>query len=48
MATKSLRCMISVDEEMLREMEDFRFERRFPTRSQTAAELIRWGLEVVK
>lgn len=33
--------MISVDEGMLREMEAFLFERRFPTRSQAAAELIR-------
>ena len=48
MATKSLRYMISVDEEMLREMEAFRFERRFPTRLQAAAELIRLGLEIVK
>lgn len=48
MATKSLRCMISVGEEMSREMEAFRFERRFPTRLQAAAELIRLGLEVVK
>ena len=48
MATKSLRCMISVDEEMLREMEAFRFERRFPAHSQAAAELICWGPKAVK
>lgn len=48
MATKSLRYMISVGEEMSREMEAFRFERRFPTHSQAAAELICWGPKAVK
>lgn len=48
MATKKPRYMISVDDEMFRAIEDFRFERRFQTRSQATAELIRLGLESLK
>ena len=40
--------MISVDDEMFNAIEDFRFERRFPTRSEATAELIRIGLEQLK
>lgn len=45
MATKKPRYMISVDDEMFNQIEDFRFEKRFQTRSAATAELIRLGLE---
>lgn len=48
MATKRPRYMISVDNEMFNAIEDFRFERRFQTRSEATAELIRLGLEQKK
>ena len=40
--------MISVDDDMFKEIEDFRFERRFQTRSEATAELIRLGLDSLK
>ncbi len=48
MATKKPRYMISVDNEMFNAIEDFRFERRFQTRSEATAELIRLGLEAIE
>ena len=48
MATKKPRYMISVDDDMFNKIEDFRFERRFQTRSEATAELIRLGLEVIE
>lgn len=48
MATKKPRYMISVDDDMFNAIEDFRFERRFQTRSEATAELIRLGLESLK
>ena len=48
MATKKPRYMISVNDEMFNAIEDFRFERRFQTRSEATAELIRLGLESLK
>lgn len=48
MATKKPRYMISVDDEMFRAIEDFRYEKRFPTRSAATAELIRLGLEAIQ
>lgn len=47
MATKKPRYMISVDDEMFNAIEDFRFEKRFQTRSAATAELIRLGLETL-
>ena len=47
MATKRPRYMISVTDEMFEAIEDFRFENRFPTRSEATAELIRLGLEAL-
>lgn len=47
MATKKHRYMISVDDGMFEAIEDFRFERRFSTRSEATSELIRLGLEVI-
>ncbi len=40
--------MISVDDPMFKEIEDFRFDRRFQTRSEATTELIRIGLETIK
>lgn len=48
MATKRPRYMISVDDDMFSAIEDFRFEKRFQTRSEATAELIRLGLEALK
>ena len=48
MATQKARYMISVDDEMFREIEDFRFEHRFQTRSAATTELIRIGLEQIR
>ncbi|SDD69062.1 ribbon-helix-helix domain-containing protein [Sporomusa acidovorans] len=48
MATTKPRFMVSVDEDMFKEIEDFCFEGRYPTRSEATTELIRLGLEVVK
>lgn len=48
MATKRPRYMISVDEDMFNAIEDFRFEKRFQTRSEATAELIRLGLKALE
>lgn len=48
MATDKPRYSITVDEEMFKEIEDFRFEHRFPNRNQATVELIRLGLEQIK
>ena len=40
--------MISVYEEMFHAIEDYRFEKRFQTRSEATSELIRLGLEALK
>ena len=48
MATKRPRYMISVDDDMFNAIEDFRFEKRYQTRSEATGELIRLGLEVLK
>lgn len=48
MATNKARYTVSVDGELFRQIEDFRFERRFQTRSQATVELIRLGLEQLK
>ncbi len=48
MATKRQRYMISVDDETFQAIENFRFENRFPTRSEATAELIKLGLEAVQ
>lgn len=45
MATKKNRYMISVDDDLFRAIEDFRFERHFQTRSEATTELIRLGLK---
>jgi len=44
MATDRPRYTVSVDNELFQQIEDFRFSRRFQTRSEATAELIRLGL----
>ena len=48
MATDRPRYTVSVDNELFQQIEDFRFERRFHTRSEATVELIRLGLESLK
>lgn len=48
MATAKQRYTVSVDEELFQRIEDFRFERRFQTRSEATVELIRLGLEAIE
>lgn len=48
MATNRPRYTVSVDQEMFQQIEDFRFERRYQTRSEATVELIRLGLECLK
>ena len=48
MATNKPRYTVSVDNDMFNAIEDFRFERRFQTRSEATVELIRLGLEALK
>lgn len=45
MATDKSRYTVSVDTEMFKKIEDFRFDNRFSTRSEATVELIRRGLE---
>ena len=48
MATDKTRYTVSVDNAMFQQIEDFRFENRFQTRSEATVELIRLGLESLK
>lgn len=48
MPTKKPRYTVIVDEEMLKEIDDFRFENRYPSRSAATLELIRLGMEQLK
>lgn len=48
MATDRPRYTVSVDAKMFQQIEDFRFEHRFQTRSEATVELIRLGLEVLE
>ena len=45
MPTEKPRYTIIVDDDLLRQIDDFRFENRFPSRSAATQELIRRGLE---
>lgn len=47
MATTKPRYTVSVDDELFKQIEDFRYKNRYATRSQATCELIR-GLESVK
>lgn len=44
MATEKPRYTVSVDKELFQQIEDYRFEHRFQTRSEATVELIRLGL----
>lgn len=48
MATNRARYTVSVDHDLFQKIEDFRFARRFPTRSEATVELIRLGLEALE
>ena len=48
MATEKPRYSITLDDKMFKEIEDFRFEQRYPNRNQATIELIRLGLEAMK
>ena len=45
MPTEKPRYTITLDEEMLKKIDDFRFENRYPNRTQATLELIRIGIE---
>lgn len=48
MPTQKPRFTITLDEDMLKKIDDFRFENRFPNRTQATLELIRLGLEALE
>ena len=48
MPTEKPRYCIPVDDEMLKEIDDFRFGNRYNSRSQATLELIRLGLQALK
>lgn len=48
MPTQKPRYTVIVDEELLKEIDDFRFENRYPSRSAATLELIRIGMEHLK
>lgn len=48
MPTQKPRYTVIVDEELLKEIDDFRFENRYPSRSAATLELIRMGIEQLK
>lgn len=45
MPTEKPRFTVIVDEELLKETDDFRFENRYPSRSAATIDLIRRGIE---
>lgn len=48
MPTEKPRYTITLDEEMLKKIDDFRFENRFANRTQATLELIRMGMDVLE
>ncbi len=46
--TEKPRFCITVDKDMLKQIDDFRFENRIGSRSQATVELIRQGIEYLK
>ena len=48
MPTEKPRYTIIVDEELLKKIDDFRFENRYPSRSAATLDLIRLGMESLK
>lgn len=48
MPTEKPRYTVIVDEELLKRIDDFRFENRYPSRSAATLELIRLGMEALE
>lgn len=48
MPTEKPRFTVIVDDELFQQIEDFRFENRYPSRSAAALELIRIGIEQIR
>lgn len=48
MATTKPRYTVSVDEDLFQQIEEFRFENRYQTRSEATVVLIRLGLKQLK
>ncbi|MDR2666730.1 MAG: ribbon-helix-helix domain-containing protein [Holosporales bacterium] len=48
MPTNKPRYTVIVDEETLKEIDDFRFNNRFPSRSAATLELIRAGMQALE
>lgn len=48
MPTEKPRYSIVVDEELLKRIDDFRFENRYPSRSSATLELIRLGMDALE
>ncbi len=48
MPTEKPRYTIIVDEELLKQIDDFRFENRYPSRSAATLELIRMGIKALE
>ncbi len=48
MPTEKPRYTVIMDEELLRQIDDFRFENRYPSRSAATLELIRRGMEQIR
>lgn len=47
MPTEKPRLMVVVDDEMLKKIDDLRFEKRYASRSQLMYELLRLGIEAM-
>lgn len=48
MSTEKPRYTITLDDELLKKIDDFRFENRYPSRTQATLELIRLGIETLE
>ena len=48
MPAEKPRYTVIVDEELLKEIDDFRFENRYPSRSAATLALIRLGMKALK
>ena len=48
MPTEKPRYTITVDEELMQHIDNFRFDNRYPSRSAATLELIRLGIEAIE
>ncbi len=48
MSTDKPRYSITVDDELLQKIDDFRFEKRYQSRSSATVDLIRLGIEALE